>query len=139
MGYKVDEYKKLANELNITENIVFHERLEIEKYLELLSNSRLLCLPTLSDGYGWTILDALCLGVPVVTTTECRCSSLFEEGDIGLMVKPKDSFLLSEAISKLFDDYELCKKFSENGLKKRKNYDYNNIIPKYIELYGRYI
>ena len=138
-GYKVDEYKELADGLNITENIVFHDRLDRDEYLELLSNSRLLCLPTLSEGYGWTILDALCLGVPVVTTTECRCNSLFEEGDIGLMVKPKDSYLLSEAISKLFDDYELCKKFSENGLKKRKNYDYNKIIPKYVELYERYI
>lgn len=138
-GYKVNEYKKLADELNINENIIFHETLEISKYLELLSNCRLLCLPTLSEGYGWTILDALCLGVPVVTTTECRCNALFEGGDIGLMVKPKDPYLLSEAISKLFDDYELCKKFSKNGLKKRNNYDYNNIMAKYIELYERYI
>lgn len=138
-GYKVDEYKKLAGELNINENIIFHEKLEISEYLELLSNSRLLCLPTLSEGYGWTILDALCLGVPVVTTTECRCNALFEGGDIGLVVKPKDPHLLSEAISKLFDDYELCRKFSKNGLEKRKLFDFNTIIPKYIKLYEKYM
>ena len=138
-GYKIEEYKKLSKDLDIAENVVFHGRLDNDKYLELLSKSRLLCLPTLSEGYSWTILDAMCLGIPVVTTYECRCNDLFEDGEIGLRVKPEDSKALAESIMKLFDNFELCKKFSENGLKKRKNYDYNNIIPKYIELYERYI
>jgi|LGVF01.1.fsa_nt_gb glycosyltransferase involved in cell wall biosynthesis len=138
-GYRIKAYKKLSKDLGITENVVFHGRSELKKYLELLSNSRLLCLPTLSEGYSWTILDALCLGVPVVTTTECRCSDLFEYGDIGLMVKPCDSDALSDAILKLFSDFELCKKFSENGLKKREQFNYKKIISKYEEIYEKYI
>ena len=138
-GYKIEEYKKISKDLDIAENVVFHGILERDKYLKLLSNSRLLCLPTLSEGYSWTILDALCLGVPVVTTTECRCNELFENGDIGFRVKPGDSDVLSDAILKLFSDFELCKKFSENSLKKREEFDYEKIIPKYIELYEKYI
>ena len=138
-GYKVEEYKKIIKELDISENVFFHERLEINKYLELLSKSRLLCLPTLSEGYGWTILDALCSGVPVVTTTECRCNELFGGGNIGIRVEPEDSEMLAEAILKLFNDFELCKKFSENGLKKREKFDYKKIIPKYVALYEKYI
>ena len=138
-GYRIKEYKKLSEDLDITENVVFHDRLEKDSYLELLSNCRLLCLPTLSEGYSWTVLDALCLGVPVVTTTECRCNDLFENGDIGLRVKPGDSDVLSDAILKLFNDFELCKKFSENGLKKREEFGNEIIIPKYVELYEKYI
>ena len=138
-GYKIEEYKKLSKDLGITENVVFHGRLEKNKYLELLSNCRLLCLPTLSEGYSWTVLDALCLGVPVVTTTECRCNDLFENGDIGLRVKPGNSDALADAILKLFNDFELCKKFSENGFKKREEFNYGRTIPKYVELYERYI
>ena len=138
-GYKIEEYKKLSNDLGITENVVFHGRLEKNKYLKLLSNCRLLCLPTLSEGYSWAVLDALCLGVPVVTTTKCRCNDLFENGDIGLRVKPADSDALADAILKLFNDFELCKKFSENGLKKREEFNHEKIIPRYMELYERYI
>jgi glycosyltransferase involved in cell wall biosynthesis len=138
-GYKVEEYKKIIKELDISENVFFQERLEINKYLELLSKSRLLCLPTLSEGYGWTILDALCLGVPVVTTTECRCNELFKNGKIGLQVEPGAPEKIADAILKLFNDFELCKKFSENGLKKREEFDYKKIIPKYEELYEKYI
>lgn len=138
-GYKIEEYKKISKDLEITENVVFHGILEKDKYLKLLSKSRLLCLPTLSEGYSWTILDAMCLGVPVVTTYECRCSELFEDGDIGIRVKPEDSEVLADAILKLFNDFELCKKFSENGLRKREEFDYEKIIPKYIELYEKCI
>ena len=134
-GYKIEEYKKISKDLEITENVVFHGILEKDKYLELLSKSRLLCLPTLSEGYSWTILDAMCLGVPVVTTYECRCSELFEDGDIGLRVKPEDSNALAESILKLFDNLELCQRFSENGLGKREKFDYAKVIPKYEELY----
>ena len=138
-GYKVEEYKKIIKELGISENVAFYDKLEIDKYLQLLSKSRLLCLPTLSEGYGWTILDAMCLGVPVVTTTECRCNELFKNGKIGIRVKPEDSEGLADAILKLFNDFELCKKFSENGLKKREKFDYGKIIPKYVRLYEKYI
>ena len=138
-GYRIKEYKKIIKELGINENVIFYGMLEINDYLELLSKSRLLCLPTLSEGYGWAVLDAMCLGVPVVTTTECRCNELFEGGNIGLRVEPGDSNALGEAILKLFSDFELCNKFSENGLKKRELYDYEKIIPKYAKLYEEYI
>ena len=138
-GYRIEKYKKLSKDLNITENVIVHGALELNKYLELLSNCRLLCLPTLSEGYSWTVLDALCLGVPVVTTTECRCNDLFDNGDIGLRVKPADLDALADAILKLFSDFELCKKFSENGLKKREEFGNETIIPKYMGLYEKYI
>ena len=138
-GYRIKEYKRLSKNRGITENVVFHDRLGLKKYLELLSNSRLLCLPTLSEGYSWTILDAMCLGVPVVTTTECRCNDLFKNGDIGLRVKPGDLDALSDAILKLFSNFKLCKKFSENGLKKREEFNYDKIIPKYVGLYERHV
>jgi glycosyltransferase involved in cell wall biosynthesis len=48
-------------------------------------------------------------------------NDLFENGDIGLRVKPADPDALADAILKLFNDFELCKKFSENGLKKEKS------------------
>ncbi len=138
-GYRIEKYKKLSKDLNITENVIVHGALELNKYLELLSNCRLLCLPTLSEGYSWTVLDALCLGVPVVTTTACRCNDLFENGDIGFRVKPADPDALADAILKLFSDFELCKKLSENALKKREEFGNETIIPKYVGLYEKYI
>jgi glycosyltransferase involved in cell wall biosynthesis len=138
-GYKVEEYKTISKQLGIAENVIFHGMLEKEKYLAILSNSRLLCLPTLSDSYAWTVLDAVCTGVPVVATTECKCDDLFDNGEIGIKVETRSSDQLADAILTLFNDFELCRKFSNNGLEKRDLFDFNTIIPKYIKLYEKYM
>ena len=141
-GHRVEEYKKITKELGINENVVFHlERLEIGAYLDLISKSRLLCLPTLADNYCYAVMDALCLGVPVVTTNVCsKCASeLFDDGDIGIIVEPRSSEQLADAILKLFNDFDLCIKFSENGLKKRGKFDLTKMVAKYIALYEQYI
>ena len=141
-GLKVEDYKKITKELGINENVVFHfERLDVDAYLNLISKSRLLCLPTLGDNYCYAVMDAMCLGVPVVTTNVCtKCASeLFDDGDIGIIVDPKNSEQLADAILKLFNDFELCIQFSGNGLKKRGKFDTTKMVAKYIELYERYI
>jgi len=140
-GYRAEEYRRIIKDLDISENVIFHDRLELNEYLDLISKCRLLCLPTLADNYCYIVLDALCLGVPVVVTDVCsRCSSdLFENGDIGIIVEPGSSEQLADAILKLFNDFELCKKFSKNGLKKREKFDHKKTIPKYIKLYEKYI
>ncbi|KAF5425151.1 Glycosyltransferase involved in cell wall bisynthesis [Candidatus Methanomarinus sp.] len=137
-GYKINHYKKISKQFDIDNNVIFCGKLKKDEYLELLSNCKLMCQPTLSDSYGWTVLDAMCLGVPVVTTEKCGCPDLFENGEIGIRVKPKDSHLLAEAIIKLFNDYELCKKFSRAGINKRDDYDYNKIAKEYLNLYEEY-
>ena len=107
-----------------------------EDYIELMSSCRVTCLPTLSEGYSWTILDAMCLGIPVVTTTECHCSDLFQNGPIGIRTTPTNTIELRNALVKMLDNDTLCKKSSRNGLRKRKYYDYKKIIPQYMEIYN---
>ncbi len=138
-GYKVRDYERIVKKFDISKNVIFCGKLEQDKYLELLSNCRMMCQPTLSDSYGWTVLDAMCLGVPVVTTEKCGCPDLFENGDIGIRVEPKNPHSLAEAILKLFSDNELCNKFSRTGINKREKYDYKKIVKEYIKLYEDYI
>jgi glycosyltransferase involved in cell wall biosynthesis len=137
-GYLKDDLKKMAKELGIVSNVTFHSHVDNDTYLDCLSRSRLLCLPTLSEGYGWTVLEANCLGLPVVTTTECGADEFFEREPIGIQVEPANSEQLGEAIKRLFSDFSLCTKFSSNALKKREEYDYSAIVPKYLDIYKKY-
>lgn len=136
-GYLLNTYKQMCHNLKISDRVVFHEEyLDLTSYTKLMSSCRVVCLPTLSEGYSWTILDAMCSGVPVVTTTECHCLDLFQNGSIGMRTSPKNSIELRNALIKLLDDDVLCRKFSRNGLRKRRDYGYNKIIPQYMDLYA---
>ena len=50
----------------------------------------LLCLPSLSDGFGQVILEAMACGTPVLTTTSCGASDLIRHGENGLVIPPAD-------------------------------------------------
>ena len=136
-GHLVGAYKQICHDLKISDRVIFHEKeLDLKDYLELMSSCRVTCLPTLSEGYSWTILDAMCMGVPVVTTTECHCSDLFHNGSIGIRTTPFNSIELSDALVKMLDNDAECRKSSRNGLRKRKYYDYKKIIPQYVDVYN---
>lgn len=136
-GYLIESYKQICHELGISNRVIFHEKfLGIREYTKLMASCRVVCLPTLSDSYGWSIMDAMCMGIPVVTTTECHCSDLFKNGSIGIRTAPANAIELRNSIVEILDNDTLCRKFSENGLRKRKYYDYNKIIPQYMEVYN---
>lgn len=50
----------------------------------------LLCLPSLSDGFGQVILEAIACGTPALTTTSCGASDLIRHGENGLVIPPAD-------------------------------------------------
>ncbi len=59
-------------------------------------------LPTLSDGFAITQIEAMAHGVPVITTP--RCGQVVSDGVDGLIVPPGDSQALAEAIASLCRD-----------------------------------
>jgi glycosyltransferase involved in cell wall biosynthesis len=62
----------------------------------LFAEAGVFVLPTLSDGFAITQLEALAHGVPVITTL--NCGRVVEEGKTGLIVPPRDSEALAGAI-----------------------------------------
>jgi alpha-1,3-rhamnosyl/mannosyltransferase len=68
----------------------------------LFSGARLFCFPSLYEGFGLPVLEAMCSGVPVV----CSNSSSLPEvaGDAALQVAPEDTDALSAALQRGLED-----------------------------------
>jgi len=74
----------------------------------------MLLLPSLSEGFGLTALEAMACGTPVVVSNR---SSLPEVvGDAALFVDPDDPASIASAIRRLFTDDTLAKLHAELGL-----------------------
>ena len=50
----------------------------------------LLCLPSLGDGFGQVVLEALACGTPVLTTSSCGASDLIEHRENGFVINAGD-------------------------------------------------
>ncbi|MCX5662923.1 MAG: glycosyltransferase family 4 protein [Planctomycetota bacterium] len=73
-------------------------------------------LPTLSDGFAITQLEAMGHGLPVVTTG--NCGEVVEDGVDGLIVPAGDGEALAAAFAKLEADRPRIREMSQNALKK---------------------
>jgi glycosyltransferase involved in cell wall biosynthesis len=63
----------------------------------------LLVFPTLCDGFGMVVAEALAHGVPVITTPNAGAADLIVEGRNGFLVPPGETALLAERIGWCLD------------------------------------
>jgi len=82
--------------------------------LRLIRGARALVFPSLYEGFGLPVLEAMALGTPVITSNG---SSLPEvAGDAAILVDPFDVNAISQAFKQLEHDDDLCKELSRRGL-----------------------
>ena len=75
------------------------------------------CLPSLEEGYGMVIPQAMACGLPIVTTHVVGAADLLAHGHNGLIVAPSDSRALADALERLIDDVPLRQSMGAKALK----------------------
>ncbi|HEV7924138.1 MAG TPA: glycosyltransferase family 4 protein [Verrucomicrobiae bacterium] len=78
-------------------------------------------LPTLSDGFAVTQLEAMAHALPVVTTP--NCGNVVTDGVDGFIVPARDSQSLADALARLDANRPLLVEMSRNALETVKKYD----------------
>jgi glycosyltransferase involved in cell wall biosynthesis len=79
-------------------NLHFHGRATRDQAAAWYQQSNVFVLPTLSDGFALTQLEAMAHGLPVVTTP-C-CGEVVSDGHDGFIVPPRDAAALAKAFQK---------------------------------------
>lgn len=90
---------KLPNSLlqNLPNNVHFHGHLSVNDLEAAYDQADCLVFPTLCDGFGLVVSEALARGVPVITTTNAGAADLIRPQENGLIVPPADTGRLVEA------------------------------------------
>jgi glycosyltransferase involved in cell wall biosynthesis len=132
-GYQADRI------LDRVEKSAYRERIEIAGYvsqseLEMLySRASIFALPSLDEGFGIPVLEAMAHGVPVVTSNR---SALVEvAGDAALLVNPFDVEELEDALKSLMNDPALRAKFSDLGRARAKCYAWDRTVKATYSIY----
>lgn len=107
--------------------------LDLTKYVNLLGSrtheevifyfqqAEIFILPSRLEGIPVSIMEAMALGIPVVSTNITGIPELIDDGRTGLLVPPDNPSALADAIIKLMGDSTLRKNVVEFGRKKIEN------------------
>ncbi len=109
----------LADRLKISGNIFFIPRAYNMK--EALSIMDVFVMPSLKEGLGLALMDAMASGRAVVASNVGGIKTLIQDGYNGLLVPPGDDLALAEAILKLLADPDKRKYLGNNAREFIKN------------------
>jgi len=104
---------------------------EVFRYIE---KTKLLVLPSLSDAFPNVILEAMCVGSPIVATKVGGIADIVEHSKTGFLIEPKNPGEIRRYISILLKNEELWRGMSINCLRKVKKYSWVNVIKKFEKL-----
>lgn len=89
----------------------------------LISGARALAMPSLYEGFGLPVLEAMACGTPVVAS---NVSSLPEvAGDAALLVDPHDTDALAEALARSLTDEDLHAELRRRGLQRAQQFTWH--------------
>ena len=95
-------------------NIKLLGRITRDHLRRTYQTAHVMVLPTISDGFAVTQLEAMAQGLPVIATP--NCGEVVTHGMDGLIVPARDSGALAAAIARLDADRELLRNMSANSL-----------------------
>jgi glycosyltransferase involved in cell wall biosynthesis len=87
--------------------------------LDYFAAADLFVLPTLLEGFGIPLVEAMAAGLPIVTTSGGSAGEI--AGDAGLIVSPADSQSLANALDRLLNDPALARRLSEIGRERARS------------------
>ena len=132
-GKQGQELIELADSLNIRKNFTILKNIDLADFLNTLD---IFCLPSLQEPLGLSVIEAQYLGIPCVVTDIGGLRILVKNLHTGLIVPPKDSKAISEAITTLLEDKILSRKISDSSKHQAKEkFDISKKINQFIRVY----
>lgn len=81
----------------------------------LYSAASIYALPSIHEPFGYTLVEALACGVPAIASAVGGVPEIITNGKNGLLVEPRNSAQLAEAISNLLDDETLARRLRRSA------------------------
>ena len=132
---KNKELQQCVQERGIEKRTIFTGVVSDAQLAELYQQASVFVFPSLYEGFGLPVLEAMACGCPVITS---NTSSLPEVvGSAGMLVNPCDREELIEALTKVLTDTELTNILRRSGREQAEKFSWEHTARKTADLYER--
>ncbi|XZN91552.1 MAG: glycosyltransferase family 4 protein [Microcoleus sp.] len=114
-------------EPSVRDRIRVVPRYQHETTPELLRGHHIKLFPTLSEGFSVALMDAMASGLAPVTTTTPGPMEVVRDRDNGILVPPRDSQAIEQALERLITDRPYLEKLRRNAYATAQKYSWQRI------------
>jgi glycosyltransferase-like protein len=93
--------------------------------------------PSLKEGWGLVVLEAMASGVPVIASDIEPLTEYLKDGENAVLIPPTDHGALARKIIDVLENEDFREKLATNGLKTANSYTWRNTALMHSELYNR--
>ena len=90
-------------------------------------------MPSLYEGFGFPVLEAMACGTPVITSNAASLPEVM--GDAGILIDPSGEGELAGAIQSVLEDPSLRESLREKGLRRAKLFTWERCAEETLNLY----
>jgi len=127
-GNPSEKLMSLSRNFDVEERVEFLGRVPEEDLPGLYRGALALVFPSLYEGFGLPVVEAMACGTPVLTSNTTSLPEV--AGDAALLVDPTSVSQITAGIERLCLEPELRRKLSEKGLQRIKLYSWDKVADK---------
>lgn len=132
-GWKYELIFETIKKLNLEAKVIWVGYVHLPEKIYLLKNSFALVFPSLYEGFGLPILEAMNMGVAVVTSNVASIPEIVI--DNAVLIEPEDTNSIKEGLNKIYRDQELRQKLIERGKGIARHFTWEKSAQKTLELF----
>ncbi len=131
-GWLSTPIEQRAQELGITHRIHFIGYVPEQELPALLAGALCFVFPSLYEGFGMPVIEAMACGTPVITSTSSALPEV--AGDAALLVDPLDTDAIAAAIMQMIDNATLRETLRQRGLDRARLFTWEACAKKTLEV-----
>lgn len=132
-GWLAGEYLQIAKDLGLEDDIKFLGYIEGDDLRKLYKNAKLFVMPSLYEGFGMTVLEAMACGVPSVISNTNALKEI--AGDAVAYVDPIDTEKIADKIQSLIENEEDKSEMKQKGIAQAHKFSWENCAMETLALY----
>ena len=132
-GWYYEGLFKLVDDLNLKNKVIFTGYVSEKDLPALYSGAKAFVFPSLYEGFGLPILEAMACGTPVISSNTSSMPEVI--GQAGILISPKDERVWAQNIIKILRDRGLAQTLSQMGIRQAKKFSWEETAQKTIAVY----
>ena len=135
-GWLSSEYKQIAKDLGIAKDIIFTGYIVGDDLVPLFKNADFFVMPSLYEGFGMTVLEALATGTPAILSNVSSVPEI--AGNAAYFINPLNIKEIAEAMGKFASDENLKNEYRIKGLKQVEKFNWERCAKETLEVYKNF-
>lgn len=125
--------REAVKRMGISDHVHFLGFLDEDALAYIWERCKCLIFPSLYEGFGIPVLEAMAFGKPVLASKVCSLPEV--GGDAVLYFDPRNPIEVAEYLGRITNDTLLCKKLINQGYERLKSFDQKEMATQYLQVF----